>query len=443
MATTMCMMRCASVLLLWSHAGAGIAPRHVPNPDNPVAVMTVSSTGWFPSESGAGTKELVIELFLDQAPVTVSHFIELAESGFYDGTHYHHLTRGEPPQWGDPYSRGPLKQWSGVVKWNKQKFDKVIDMDFEDERVGTGGPEPNSEFKNLVTGETITRDAEGYIPDEFTAGLSNKQNTVAMVGSGKPNSVGSRAQFNVENRPEWDEMYQVFGIVYEGANYIKAFTKQGDGRIKIERIFIRRNKAGSCRRRELQVAAPLRSEREWYAEWQERIGCWFSTLPLPTQGQLGACAGALALSIGSRLDALLGRPLASSPSSSSECDAWVEGATQKVALPEFPQLRHLDFTLPPLPRLLLAPRALPVPIGLTSDVPLELSRPDGWRVSGAGGTSAGDSTTIYFGGGVALGVGVAALVGIAQRFRRKADSGDGFATRRVAEGRIPSGSKRR
>ena len=101
-------------------------------------------------------------------------------------------------------------------------------------------------------------------------------------------------------------------------------------------------------------------------EWYEEFACWFVSLPLPTQGQLGSCFGALSLHLGSRLDASwraarasLGRrgepnptkPSAQLPVAESGC-AWV-GESESLGLPSFPEFpTNLDFNLPPIPRLL-------------------------------------------------------------------------------------------
>merc|ERR1719350_796397 len=60
-------------------------------------------------------------------------------------------------------------------------------------RAGTGGPQPNSQYKNLATGATISRDAkEGCIPDEFTAKISNEPGSLSMANTGAKNSGGSQ-----------------------------------------------------------------------------------------------------------------------------------------------------------------------------------------------------------------------------------------------------------
>ena len=92
------------------------------------------------------------ELFVDQMPLTASNFIDLANTGFYNGLHFHRVIDGFMLQFGCPNSKK-----NGAAN------------------AGMGGPPPNSKFTNLATKEEITRDArEGCIPDELTAKISNE-----------------------------------------------------------------------------------------------------------------------------------------------------------------------------------------------------------------------------------------------------------------------------
>lgn len=51
-----------------------------------------------------GTIEL--ELDADQAPITVTNFVKLAEEGFYDGLTFHRIAKGFMMQGGDPNGNG-------------------------------------------------------------------------------------------------------------------------------------------------------------------------------------------------------------------------------------------------------------------------------------------------------------------------------------------------
>ena len=101
-------------------------------------------------------------------PITASNFIDLAQSGFYNGIHFHRVIPGFMDQFGCPYAKDPTSR-----------------------RAGTGGP-PDGTFKNLVTGATETRSNGGNIKDENIDRTSNKPGTLSMANTGQPNSGGSQ-----------------------------------------------------------------------------------------------------------------------------------------------------------------------------------------------------------------------------------------------------------
>ena len=150
---------------------------------NPIAVMD--------------TSEGVIkaELFLEQMPITAKNFIDLAESGFYDGLHFHRVIPGFMLQFGCPHSKDP-----------------------ESPRAGTGGP------------------PHGTIQDEFleNAKFSNEPGTLSMANTGRPNSGGSQFFVNtVHNRflDWWDRstpsQHPVFGKVVEGMDVVQKIESFG------------------------------------------------------------------------------------------------------------------------------------------------------------------------------------------------------------------------
>lgn len=49
---------------------------------------------------------IAVELDADNAPITVTNFIQLAESGFYDGLTFHRIIEGFMMQGGDPLGNG-------------------------------------------------------------------------------------------------------------------------------------------------------------------------------------------------------------------------------------------------------------------------------------------------------------------------------------------------
>ena len=150
---------------------------------------------------------ITVELF-DDMPITSSNFIDLAQSGFYNGLHVHRTIPNFMVQFGCPFSKDPN---SG--------------------RAGTGGPEPNSTYKNHYTGETLKRNSGGSIEDEFRlAGCpkhSNEPMTLSMANTGQPNSGGSQFFLNTVHNSFLDffdkstpSQHPVFGKVVSGQDVV-------------------------------------------------------------------------------------------------------------------------------------------------------------------------------------------------------------------------------
>lgn len=117
------------------------------------------------------------ELYEYRAPITTKNFIDLAESGFYDGLTFHRVIRGFMIQGGDP------------------KGD------------GTGGP--------------------GYvIPDEFHPELRHTTGAVSMANAG-PNTGGSQFFITEAPKSHLDGKHSVFGQVIEGQDVVVKI-EQGD-----------------------------------------------------------------------------------------------------------------------------------------------------------------------------------------------------------------------
>ncbi len=135
------------------------------------------------------------EIFLEQMPITAQNFIDLANSGFYDGLHFHRIIPGFMCQFGCPHSKDPNSN-----------------------RAGTGGP------------------PHGNIADEFlpAAQFSNEPGTLSMANTGRPNSGGSQFFINIaHNRflDWWDKstpsQHPVFGRVTDGMDIVKKLEAQG------------------------------------------------------------------------------------------------------------------------------------------------------------------------------------------------------------------------
>mmetsp|Transcript_81213 Transcript_81213/g.161069 ORF Transcript_81213/g.161069 Transcript_81213/m.161069 type:complete len:208 (+) Transcript_81213:50-673(+) len=166
-------------------------------------------------ETTAGT--FTVELLVDEMPVTASNFIDLAQTGFYDGIHFHRVIPKFMAQFGCPNAR----DLSGALG-----------------RPGTGGPPANSAYKILGTGKVVTRTearGKGCIPDEHTAQISNAPGTLSMANSG-PNSGGSQFFINVKDnaRLDWfspgQSKHPVFGRIIKGYDIVEAITEVPTGK---------------------------------------------------------------------------------------------------------------------------------------------------------------------------------------------------------------------
>ena len=170
-------------------AGAAPAAAFVPLLVNPIVTFTTT----------AGV--IQCELYLDECPITVSNFVDLAESGFYNGLHFHRVIASFMCQFGCPYASDPA-----------------------DARAGSGGPDFGSSFTNLVDGSTISRTG-GNIPDEFTAKIRNDAGTLSMANTGAPNSGGSQMFMNVNdnNQLNWytpgESKHPVFGKCVDAESF--------------------------------------------------------------------------------------------------------------------------------------------------------------------------------------------------------------------------------
>ncbi|MEO0812326.1 MAG: peptidylprolyl isomerase [Myxococcota bacterium] len=139
-----------------------------------------------------------VEVYLDKMPKTAQNFIDLANSGFYDGLHFHRVINSFMIQFGCPHSKDPKSP-----------------------RAGTGGP-PN-----------------GTIEDEHPEAhkLSNEPMTLSMANTGAPNSGGSQFFINTKHNDYLDwftpgrSKHPVFGKVTEGEDVVRTIeSTPTDGR---------------------------------------------------------------------------------------------------------------------------------------------------------------------------------------------------------------------
>ena len=121
-----------------------------------------------------------VELDRETAPITVDHFVKLADKGFYKGLTFHRVIKGFMIQGGCPKGNG------------------------------TGGP--------------------GYcIKGEFAANgvnnpISHKRGVISMARAMDPNSAGSQFFIMHKDAPHLDGQYAAFGKVSQGIEVVDAIA---------------------------------------------------------------------------------------------------------------------------------------------------------------------------------------------------------------------------
>jgi cyclophilin family peptidyl-prolyl cis-trans isomerase len=121
--------------------------------------------------------DIVVELYADRAPLTVENFVNLARSGFYDGTTFHRVIPGFMAQGGDPTG------------------------------TGTGGP--------------------GYqFRDEIDASLRHSGPGILSMANAGPGTNGSQFFITFGPTPHLDGKHTVFGRVTEGLEVLRSIRER-------------------------------------------------------------------------------------------------------------------------------------------------------------------------------------------------------------------------
>jgi peptidyl-prolyl cis-trans isomerase A (cyclophilin A) len=121
-----------------------------------------------------------LELFEDKAPITTGNFIQLTESGFYNGLIFHRVIDGFMIQGGCP-------QGSGM-----------------------GGP--------------------GYqIDDEFHPELKHNGPGILSMANAGPNTGGSQFFITLVPTPHLDNRHAIFGQIVEGMDVVSAIGQVQTG----------------------------------------------------------------------------------------------------------------------------------------------------------------------------------------------------------------------
>lgn len=125
--------------------------------------------------------DITFELYQDKAPITVANFLELADSGYYEGIKFHRIIEDFMAQVGDPLTKDDTQQ----AMW------------------GTGGP--------------------GYvIPDEFDPTLTHDGPGIVSMANAGANTGGSQFFITYEATPWLDGKHAVFGKVTDGMDVLES-----------------------------------------------------------------------------------------------------------------------------------------------------------------------------------------------------------------------------
>jgi peptidyl-prolyl cis-trans isomerase B (cyclophilin B) len=145
-------------------------PSQPPKSYNSPTPMTIDVNKKYTALIKTARGDLTIELFPQDAPVTVNNFVTLARNGFYNGLTFHRIIPGFMAQGGDPSGNG------------------------------TGGP--------------------GYkFQDEFSS-RTHQAGSLSMANSG-PNTNGSQFFICYAPQPHLNGKHTVFGQLTQGMDVLK------------------------------------------------------------------------------------------------------------------------------------------------------------------------------------------------------------------------------
>ena len=141
---------------------------------NPVATIEMADGG-----------VITVELYPETAPNSVANFIELANSGYYDGVIFHRVIAGFMIQGGDP--------------------------------TGTGMGGPGYRIKGEFAG------------NGFENNLSHTRGVISMARSSDPDSAGSQFFIMHADAPYLDGNYAAFGMVTDGLDVVDRIATTATG----------------------------------------------------------------------------------------------------------------------------------------------------------------------------------------------------------------------
>ena len=136
--------------------------------------------------------DVTIRFFPDRAPNHVRNFVDLASSGFYDGTLFHRVIPGFVLQGGDPQTKDP----KNAFVW------------------GNAG-------RTDAKGQPIT------LKPEFND-TPHKRGIVSMARSAAPDSASSQFFIVLKDYPSLDRQYTAFGEVVKGMDVVDRIVAESN-----------------------------------------------------------------------------------------------------------------------------------------------------------------------------------------------------------------------
>ena len=178
----------ATACLIWAGTGAGLSQTgsRPPVASRPQIIGVETSKGSF-----------AFETYPEDAPMTVTHVVELVKRGFYDGQRVHRAQAGFVVQWGDPQSRDPARE----AVWGRGRG------------ASSGTPIGAAEISKKLT---------------------HVRGMVGISHPGNPALADSQIYITLTERKELNGRYTIFGRVISGTDVPERLQK-GD---LIRRMFV-------------------------------------------------------------------------------------------------------------------------------------------------------------------------------------------------------------
>ena len=205
------------VLLLTSHAPAGHAQTQNTMTDTigcaNSAVSCLDDTATITITTSRG--DFTVEVDGGAAPLTSGNFVDLVKRGIYDGTVFHRVISGFVAQGGDPASADPKTPPSLFGTGGFTDPGTGQERRIPLEIALTGEEEPRY-------GQVLTKPG---LRDQLK--LRHEQGALAMARSQLPNSASAQFYVALEDLPQLDGSYAVFGRVVAGMDVVSQL-KNGD-----------------------------------------------------------------------------------------------------------------------------------------------------------------------------------------------------------------------